>query len=104
MSKDYLNLLGLAFRAGKLTLGEEAIIRDIQKRKAKLVLLASDTGVQTRKKITDKCTYYQIPFFVTDDRETLSQAIGKSGRVAVAILDSGFAAKMTSLLDESIRG
>ncbi|QTM99452.1 YlxQ family RNA-binding protein [Sediminibacillus dalangtanensis] len=104
MSKDYLNLLGLAFRAGKLTLGEEAIIRDIQKRKAKLVLLASDTGAQTRKKITDKCTYYQIPFFVVDDRETISQAIGKSGRVAVAILDSGFAAKMTSLLDESIRG
>ncbi|WP_026570325.1 MULTISPECIES: YlxQ family RNA-binding protein [Sediminibacillus] len=104
MSKDYLNLLGLAFRAGKLTLGEEAIIRDIQKRKAKLVLLASDTGAQTRKKITDKCTYYQIPFFLVDDRDTISQAIGKSGRVAVAILDSGFAAKMTSLLDESIRG
>ncbi|SDL72942.1 YlxQ family RNA-binding protein [Sediminibacillus halophilus] len=104
MSKDYLNLLGLALRAGKLTLGEEAIIRDIQKRKAKLVLLASDTGTQTRKKITDKCTYYQIPFFVVDDRETISQAIGKSGRVAIAILDSGFAAKMTSLLDESIRG
>ncbi|SDJ71636.1 YlxQ family RNA-binding protein [Sediminibacillus albus] len=104
MSKDYLNLLGLAFRAGKLSLGEEAIIRDIQRQKAKLVLIARDTGVQTRKKITDKCLYYKIPLIEVDDRETISQAIGKSGRVAVAILDTGFAAKLTSLLDESIRG
>ncbi|UFU01066.1 YlxQ family RNA-binding protein [Radiobacillus kanasensis] len=105
MSKDYLNLLGLAYRAKKCTLGEESIIRDIQRNKAKLVLLASDIGQQTRKKITDKCTYYKIPWQVVDDRDTLSHALGKSsGRVAVAILDQGFANKLTSLLDESIRG
>ncbi|WP_138414759.1 YlxQ family RNA-binding protein [Aquibacillus sediminis] len=104
MSKGYLNLIGLAYRAKKCTLGEESIIRDIQKRKAKLVLLASDTGPQTRKKIVDKCSYYQIPLRIVDDRDTISQAIGKTGRVAVAILDTGFATKITSLLDESIRG
>ncbi|MRH42301.1 YlxQ family RNA-binding protein [Aquibacillus halophilus] len=104
MSRDYLNLLGLAYRAQKCTLGEESIIRDIQKQKAKLVLLASDTGQNTRKTITDKCSYYQIPLIIVDDRDTISHAIGKSGRVAIAILDSGFATKITSLLDKSIRG
>ena len=104
MSKDYLNLLGLAYRAGKLTLGEEAVIRDIQKKKAELVLLASDTGKQTKKKVSDKCSYYQVPLYVVDDREVLSHAIGKSGRVVAAINDQGFAAKIISLLDESIRG
>ncbi|WP_077621929.1 L7Ae/L30e/S12e/Gadd45 family ribosomal protein [Sediminibacillus massiliensis] len=104
MSKDYLNLLGLAFRAGKLSLGEEAIIKDIQKKRAKLVLLASDIGPQTRKKLIDKCTFYNIPFLLADDRDTISQAIGKSGRVAIAVLDAGFADKLASLLDESIRG
>jgi ribosomal protein L7Ae-like RNA K-turn-binding protein len=104
LSKDYLNLLGLAFRARKCTLGEENIIKDIQRQKAKLVLIASDTGKQTKKKISDKCKYYEIPLFVVDDRDTLSQAIGKSGRVAISILDDGFANKITSLLDESIRG
>lgn len=100
MKPNYLNMLGLAFRARKCSLGEETIIKDIQQRKAKLVLLASDTGKQTMKKITDKCSYYQIPFKIADDRETLSNAIGKSGRVAIAILDEGFAKKIGSMLDE----
>ncbi|WP_407272188.1 YlxQ family RNA-binding protein [Radiobacillus sp. PE A8.2] len=99
MSKDYLNLLGLAYRARKCTLGEELIIRDIQSKKAKLILLANDTGPQTTKKITDKCNFYKVPLLVVDDRETISRAIGKSGRVAIAILDQGFATKITSLLD-----
>ncbi|MCA0983287.1 YlxQ family RNA-binding protein [Halobacillus yeomjeoni] len=104
MSQRYLNLLGLAMRAGKCTLGEEAIVRDIQKNRAKLVLIAEDTGKQTKKKLTDKCSFYHIPCYVVDDRETLSHAIGKAGRVAIAVLDQGFAKKLQSLLDESIRG
>lgn len=102
--KAYLNLIGLAYRARKLTLGEELIIKDIQKQKAKLVLLASDTGPQTTKKITDKCNFYDIPIRIVDDRETISHAMGKSGRVAIAVLDEGFASKITLLLDKSIRG
>ncbi|GGF10710.1 50S ribosomal protein L7ae [Halobacillus andaensis] len=101
---QYLNLLGIALRAGKLTLGEEHIVKDIQNKRAKLVLIANDTGKQTKKKLTDKCSFYHIPCYMVDDRETLSHAIGKSGRVAIAVLDQGFAKKLQSLLDESIRG
>ncbi|WP_082234158.1 YlxQ family RNA-binding protein [Halobacillus massiliensis] len=104
MRGSYLNLLGIANRAGKLTLGEEQIVKDIQRNKAKLVLMASDTGNQTKKKLTDKCSFYDIPCYVVDDRDVFSQAIGKSGRVAIAVLDQGFANKLQSLLDESIRG
>ncbi|GGC90100.1 50S ribosomal protein L7ae [Thalassobacillus devorans] len=99
-----LNLLGLAYRAGKCTLGEELITRDIQKKKAKLVWIAEDTGYQTKKKLIDKCSFYNIPYYLAADRDTLSQAIGKEGRVAIAVLDQGFAKKLQSLLDESIRG
>ncbi|MCP3031234.1 YlxQ family RNA-binding protein [Halobacillus sp. A1] len=102
--KKYLNILGLAHRAGKLTLGEEHIVKDIQKERAKLVLIADDIGKQTKKKLTDKCSFYHIPCYMVDDRETLSHAIGQSGRVAIAVLDQGFAKKLQSLLDESIRG
>lgn len=95
--RPYLNLIGLAFRAGKCSVGEDAILRDIRSQKAKLVLLAADIGDQTKKKLTDKCTYYQIPFIIVDeDRETLSNAIGKSHRVAIAILEAGFAKKIKS--------
>ncbi|SHF52508.1 YlxQ family RNA-binding protein [Ornithinibacillus halophilus] len=99
MSKgNYLNLLGLAYRARKCSLGEETIVKDIQKKRAKVVLIANDIGPQTHKKLTDKCKSYNVPFFIVDDRETLSNAIGKMDRVAVAILDAGFANKMKSLL------
>ncbi|MFQ3543291.1 YlxQ family RNA-binding protein [Halobacillus rhizosphaerae] len=100
----HLSLLGLAVRAGKCTFGEEAIVRDIQKEKAKIVLIAEDTGKQTKKKLTDKCSYYDIPCYTVEDRDILSHAIGKEGRVAIAVLDEGFAKKLKSLLDESIRG
>lgn len=98
MKSNYLNLIGLAYRARKCSLGEDTIVKDIQKQRAKLVLLANDIGPQTRKKITDKCKTYGVPFAIVDDRETLSHAIGKSQRVAISILDAGFATKITSLL------
>lgn len=98
MKSNYLNMVGLAYRAGKCTLGEEAILKDIRSNRAKLVLLASDIGPQTKKKLTDKCNYYEVPFIIADDRETLSNAVGKSQRVAIAILDAGFATKIKSLL------
>ncbi|MFC4023112.1 L7Ae/L30e/S12e/Gadd45 family ribosomal protein [Oceanobacillus longus] len=98
MKNNYLNLIGLAHRAGKLSLGEETILKDIRSNRAKLVLLASDIGPQTKKKLTNKCKYYEVPFIIADDRETLSNAIGKSHRVAIAILDAGFATKIKSLL------
>ncbi|UJL48242.1 ribosomal L7Ae/L30e/S12e/Gadd45 family protein [Virgibacillus sp. NKC19-16] len=98
MKNSYLNILGLAFRAGKCSLGEETIVKDIQKNRAMLVLLANDIGPQTYKKLTNKCKTYEIPFRIVDDRETMSNAIGKSHRVAIAILDAGFAAKIKSLL------
>lgn len=98
MKNNYLNILGLAYRARKCTIGEESIVKDIQQKKAKLVLLANDIGVQTKKKLTDKCKTYGIPYVIIDDRETLSHAIGKSQRVAIAILDDGFAKKLKSLL------
>ncbi|MBC5636002.1 ribosomal L7Ae/L30e/S12e/Gadd45 family protein [Ornithinibacillus sp. BX22] len=99
MKSNYLNIIGIAFRAGKCSTGEETIVKDIQKTRAKLVLIANDVGPQTRKKLTDKCHTYGVPYvIVSDDRETLSNAIGKSHRVAIAILDDGFANKLESLL------
>ncbi|HLS07824.1 L7Ae/L30e/S12e/Gadd45 family ribosomal protein [Lentibacillus sp.] len=98
MKNNYLNLLGLAYRAGKCSLGEDSIVKAVQQKKAKLVLLANDIGPRTRKKLINKCKTYDVPFEIIDDRETLSNAIGKPQRVAVAVLDAGFAAKISSLL------
>ena len=55
-----LNMLGLAMRAGKLITGEEMTLKEIRQQRAALVLVASDAGKNTQKKIKDKSSYYEI--------------------------------------------
>lgn len=98
MNANYLNIVGLAYRARKCSTGEDTIVKDVQSRRAKLVLIANDVGIQTKKKLTDKCAYYNVTCIEVDDRAILGQAMGKQERVAVAILDAGFANKLESLL------
>ncbi|WP_152656359.1 YlxQ family RNA-binding protein [Oceanobacillus sp. CFH 90083] len=102
MNPNYLNIIGLAVRAGKCSTGEDTIIKDIRKGRAKLVLLAEDIGPQTKKKLSDKCSSYNIPYRFVDNRDIISQAIGKEQRVAIAILDAGFAKKLLSLLTKKV--
>ncbi|RFU61567.1 YlxQ family RNA-binding protein [Peribacillus glennii] len=97
--EQWVSLLGLANRARKLISGEELVIKEIRNGKAKLVLLALDASSNTEKKIFDKCAYYKVPIKRVENRSILGQAIGKEERVAVAVLDNGFAQKLQTLLD-----
>ena len=92
-----LNLLGLAFRAKKVVSGEDFCVEGIRKGEIKYLFLASDAGVNTPKKITDKAKYYNV---VLDNRFTsseLSSAIGKNNRMVIGVLDIGFAKKMKEI-------
>lgn len=97
LTKDVLSLLGLCARARKLSSGS-VLFQDIRTRQAKLVLLANDASDNTIKKVNDKCHFYGIECIKVGDSSTLSQAIGKDNRVALAILDKGFADKIKSKL------
>lgn len=101
MNSQFLQLLGLAARARKIVSGEELVVKEIRNNNAKLVILASDASNNSSKKIQDKCTYYNVEYHVFGDRYQLGTAIGKEARVALAIIDSGFAKKMSSLLNEN---
>lgn len=98
--EKWMSLLGLANRARKIISGEELVLKEIKSGKAKLVLLSNDASFNTSKRIQDKCTYYEIPFRVVESREQLGHAIGKDARVVVAILEEGFAKKLSSMLEE----
>ena len=65
-----LQLLGLAFRAKKVISGEDFCVEAIRKGEAKYLFLASDAGVNTTKKITDKANFYKV---VVDNRFTSSE-------------------------------
>ena len=97
LNKQVASLLGLAMRARKLATGESAL-KSIQSDKAHLVLIASDASDNTKKKYIDKCTYYQVDYCIAGTSEELSNSVGKVNRMAIAVLDAGFAKSMKSKL------
>lgn len=90
MEQKQTSLLGLMQRAGVLTTGEELVVKAIQSKKAKAVLISSDASENTHKKFTDKCGYYNIPLIFAGSRYELGHALGKEARVVIALLDEGF--------------
>lgn len=98
-NEKWLSFLGLANRAGKIITGEELVVKEIQKQRVKLVLLANDASSNTTKKITDKCNFYNVPLRIVSDRYQLGQSIGKEARVVVAVMDPGFSKKLKQMLD-----
>ena len=97
MNKETLSLLGLCTRARKLVSGA-SVLDAVRSHKACLVLYASDASERTKKQIRDKTTYYGVEAIEVNDSEMLSAAIGKSGRMAVAIIESGLAKKIKEKL------
>ncbi|ASA96164.1 MULTISPECIES: YlxQ family RNA-binding protein [Anoxybacillus] len=96
--KPWVSFLGLANRARKVISGEELVVKEIQRKRAKLVILSEDASENTRKKIFDKCAFYRVPLCYVDNRHELGGAIGKGARVVVAITDEGFAQKLKTML------
>ena len=92
-----LHLLGLAQRAGKLVSGEDQVLKKIQANQAQLVFLAQDAGPNLTKTIKDKSRFYKKVVCDQFTASELSWAIGRQRKV-VAVVDSGFAKKMRSLM------
>ncbi|PTM58963.1 YlxQ family RNA-binding protein [Desmospora activa] len=88
---DWLNLLGLAMRAGSVITGEEPVLRTVRSGDVALVILAADAGPNTKKKVSDKCASYRIPLIQISSRQQLGHALGKAERVVIAVTDPGFA-------------
>ena len=49
--------LGLCRRAGKMSLGHDAAVTQIKKRKAYLAVLCSDSSERLFREISDECTF-----------------------------------------------
>ena len=90
-------LLGLACRAGHVTLGAELALRQIKSGKAGLMLLDADASEGTKKKVSDACAYRNVPLHMLPAGD-LSRACGKDGRMAAAVRPGPFCQRMLELL------
>ena len=88
-----LNLLGLAYAARKMVLGEE-VLNGMNK--VKLVLVASDISKKSRDRVDKKCYYYHVDIIDNFSSDDLSAAIGKAMVKLIGITDKGFAQSIKS--------
>ena len=100
MNLDRLTaLLGLAQKAGKLAAGEQAVEKSIRSGKARLVLIAEDASENTRKGYRDMATYYTVPCYQILSKDAFGNAIGKSPKAALVIMDAGFVKAIRACVD-----
>ncbi len=94
--KSAAGYLGLAMRAGQMTLGGDLVLRQIRAGKAALVLIDRSASGNTLKKLTDACAYYHVPVVMVSEG-FLSFVSGKADRVAGSLKAGGLADKVREL-------
>lgn len=91
-------MLGLARRAGKITFGFDAVLKDIAAGKAEAVFLSADASERTAGKIKKTCADFEIPAVMLPiEKKELGWAIGKDGTAVIAVLDKSFSSKLKEL-------
>ena len=94
-----LSMLGIAAKSGSVVSGEFSTEKAVKEGRAYLVIVAGDSSDNTKKKFSDMCKYYQVPFACYSQKELLGHGIGKEFRASLAVLDGGFAKAIEKQLD-----
>jgi len=85
-----LGTIGLARRAGKLLLGEETILSALKKNQVNVVFLASDTGPNTTKRISDKTKFHGVQLITALSSDEMAGASGRKTLKVAGIGDKNF--------------
>ena len=95
MENKIYGLIGLARRAGKISFGTESSIETIEKKKAKLVIVAEDSSDRTKKNFKELCEKLNVSFRITGTIEDLSKSIGQVNKAVIVIKDENFAKEIS---------
>ena len=97
MNEKVLHLLGIARRAGRLSLGNDPTIEALRKGHTELVLLASDLSPRTAGGVGFVAKEEGVAVVkIKATMDEISMALGKRTGV-VAVNDPGFAKKLIAL-------
>ena len=97
-----ISFLGLCMRAGRVISGQEACVDLVRSGEAALVLMDASASDNTRKRLTDACHSHDVPLYEVSAGE-LGRAIGKNGRMVIALKPDGMSEKLLTLLKDEQR-
>lgn len=82
--------ISLAQKAHAVASGEFATEKAVKEQKAFLVIVATDSSNNTKKKFKNMCHFYKVPYIEISNKEELGHYIGKEFRASLAICNQGF--------------
>ena len=96
-NQNTLRLVGLALRAGRLEVGEDAAVDACQYKKARLLLLASDAAEGTVNRALHAAAECGcVPLETPWSKEELGAALGRKSCAVAAMTDLGMARAVTA--------
>lgn len=101
VSRKIMSMISLAKKAGVLRTGDFAVSYSIQEKKSKLVIVAKDASINTKKKFVNKGDYYGIPIEVYGDKVFFSWATGKDNVTIISVEEENFASQILNLITEN---
>ena len=91
-----LTALGFAQRAGKCISGETGCDAEFKAKRARLIILDATASENTRSRWQQRCENAGVRF---DVLEGAGEAVGKPGKMVLAISDLGFTEMICKALD-----
>lgn len=91
--------IGLSMKAGKVSFGTDSVVESIEKKKAKLIIIASDCSERTKKNFEKIAIESHIPIIVYGTVDEISKSIGKENKAVIAIKDTSIAKEIEKVIN-----
>lgn len=95
-SKEILNILGLAKRAGKLVYGHDAVLRNFQR--GKLLIISLDYSRRESSYLRRQAVKNNIPVLFFGTKSDFGKLFGSSPTGVILVTDKNFTRKIMELL------
>lgn len=99
MKKKIDSYLGLAKRSGKLVSGYNTCLYALNKRQARLIIIAEDVSANTAEKFISLCNAKNVPLRVYGSVEELSYLTGTNNRGVFGITSPAFSIVIIKEID-----
>lgn len=101
MNDKALNLLGIARRAGKISIGHDACVTDIKSKSARLCYLSVAASDRLKDEMKHICEAFNTNIIVSKyTMEELGICLGSKKIAVITVNDEGFAKRIIELTRE----
>ncbi|MGB4984520.1 MAG: 50S ribosomal protein L7ae [Erysipelotrichaceae bacterium] len=81
----------------KCVISGEVLFKSFKSKKIYLILIADNVGPNNRKKLLDKCAFYQIDYLIVDNFDEVVKELSLNNRKFIGITNKGLADKIKSI-------